>query len=1119
MERFMAGSRQVRTPLEEDTLWYKDAIIYELHVRAYHDSDGDGSGEFKGLKEKLGYLQDLGITAIWVLPFCPSPWRDDGYDISDYTNIHPSYGTLRDFHSFVKEAHRRGLRVITELVLNHTSDQHQWFQRSRRAKPGSRARNFYVWSDNPDAYKDARIIFKDFESSNWTWDPVAKAYYWHRFYSHQPDLNFESPHVRRALLETVDFWLDMGVDGLRLDAVPYLFEKEGTSCENLPETHGFLQQLRRHVDSKYSSRMLLAEANQWPEDAVAYFGNGDECHMAFHFPLMPRLFMAYRLEDRFPIIDILQLTPDIPETCQWALFLRNHDELTLEMVTDEERDYMYRVYAQDPQMRINLGIRRRLAPLLGNHRRRIELMNALMFSLPGTPVIYYGDEIGMGDNIYLGDRNGVRTPMQWNGDRNAGFSRTNPQRLFLPVIIDPEYHYEAVNVESQQNNPHSLLWWMKRLIALRKQSKAMSRGSLEMLHPENRRVLAFLREYDGERVLVVANLSRFAQPVSLDLSQCKDWVPVEMFGHIEFPPIAEQPYFMTIAPHTFYWFVLEPPRVPRISAEAPAEQESTPVLTLAAGEDWWQARGSRFLGRHLPAHLRRSRWFRGKARPMRSAEIMEVIPFGDSSRLVMVRVDYGDGEPEVYFMPLTLVPDPQAGAFVRDNPDSVLVRLQSADGPSGVLANAVHDREFCGALLDAIVRRRRMKGEGSEIAGARTRVLPRLHGPVDDYLEPRVQRAEQSNTSIIYGNRLILKLFRHVESGINPDLEIGRFLTENTSFRNLPLVAGFLEYRKGGQSMTLGVLQEFVRNQGDAWQYTLDTLGRYFENVSARGGESAAVPSPDTRHPMDLLDEALPEPAGELSHKYCQDIRLLGERTAEMHLALAGTRDQAAFTPEPFTDFYRQSLYHGMLGLAGRSCRLLQQRMTHLAGEVQEEAAKILELEPQIRNRFRWIRDRKLKAARIRHHGDYHLGQVLFTGKDFIIIDFEGEPARPLSERRIKRSPLRDVAGMIRSFHYASWAVLLGRLPGVIPVTEASSDLSLWARFWYQCVCVFFLKGYLERAGNAPFLPQTREDIKVLLDAFLLEKALYEVGYELNNRPDWVRIPMRGILDLVSTGE
>ena len=504
-------------PFSSDPLWYKDAIIYELHVRAFRDSNGDGMGDFRGLAEKLDYLQDLGVDTIWLLPFSPSPWKDDGYDIADYNDVHPAYGTVRDFQLFLREAHRRGLRVLTEVVINHTSDQHEWFQRARRSPPGSKYRDYYVWSDSPEKYKEARIIFKDFETSNWTWDPVAKAYYWHRFYSHQPDLNFDSPAVRQAVKDAAGFWFDMGVDAFRLDAIPYLYERENTNCENLPETHEFLKELRAYIDRKYPGRMLLAEANQWPDDSVAYFGDGNECHMCFHFPVMPRMFMAVRMEDRYPIIEILNQTPPIPANCQWAMFLRNHDELTLEMVTDEERDYMYRVYAHDRQARINLGIRRRLAPLLGNDRRRIELMNALLFSLPGTPVLYYGDEIGMGDNIYLGDRNGVRTPMQWSADRNAGFSNANPQRLYLPIISDPEYGSETINVESQQNNPNSLLWWTKRMIEQRKQYRAFGRGSIQFLHPDNRKVLAFVRQYENEQILVVANLSRYPQYAELDL--------------------------------------------------------------------------------------------------------------------------------------------------------------------------------------------------------------------------------------------------------------------------------------------------------------------------------------------------------------------------------------------------------------------------------------------------------------------------------------------------------------------------------------------------------------------------------------------------------------------------
>ena len=569
----------------QDGLWYRDAIIYELHVRAFHDGNSDGIGDFRGLIEKLDYLQDLGVTALWLLPFSPSPLRDDGYDTADYVGVHSDYGTVRDFRRFLDEAHRRGLRVITELVLNHTSDQHPWFQRARRAAPGSRARNFYVWSQTTEPYKDARIIFSDFEPSNWSWDPVAAAYYWHRFYAHQPDLNYDSADVQRAMLRVIDFWLEMGVDGLRLDAAPYLFERDGTTCENLPETHAFLKRLRHHIDERFPGRMLLAEANQWPDDACAYFGQGDECHMAFHFPLMPRLFMALRTEDRLPIIDIQAQTPEIPSNCQWALFLRNHDELTLEMVTEEERLYMYRFYARLSEARVNLGIRRRLAPLMSNDRRRIELMNALLFSMPGTPIVYYGDEIGMGDNIYLGDRAGVRTPMQWSGDRNAGFSRGDPQALYAPLIVDPEYHHAFTHVDAQQANRSSLLWFMKRLIAVRKRHPALGRGTLEFVHPSNHSVLAFIRRYEDERILVVANLSRFVQGVELDLRDHNGRVPVEITSQAPFWSITDQPYVLTLGPYAFYWFRLEARGA--LSVTPPAAQVETGGLpTLTTSGAW-----------------------------------------------------------------------------------------------------------------------------------------------------------------------------------------------------------------------------------------------------------------------------------------------------------------------------------------------------------------------------------------------------------------------------------------------------------------------------------------------------------------------------------------------------
>ena len=547
--------RSAFVPLGDDPLWYKDAVIYQLHVKAFADSSGDGIGDFIGLTGKLDYIASLGVTAIWLMPFYPSPLRDDGYDIADYTNVHPEYGTRRDFRAFVREAHRRGLRVITELVINHTSDQHPWFVDSRASAANPR-HDWYVWSADNQRYADARIIFRDTETSNWAWDPDIQEYYWHRFFSHQPDLNWDNPAVFRAVVRVMRFWLDLGVDGLRLDAVPYLVERDGTSCENLPETHAVLRRLRAALDEKHQGRMLLAEANQWPDDVRPYFGDGDESHMAFHFPLMPRIWIALRKEDRTPIVDIMQRTPEIPATAQWALFLRNHDELTLEMVTDTERDYMYTEYAADTRARINLGIRRRLAPLVENSRRRIELLNSLLLSMPGTPVIYYGDEIGMGDNVYLGDRNGVRTPMQWTSDRNAGFSRADAAALYSPVIVDPVYGYGAVNVEAQERTPGSLLHWMRRILRVRRDYPAFGRGTLQFLHPANTRVLAYLRQHEGVTILCVANLSRFAQYVELDLGAFNGMVPVEMIGHVRFPPIGELPYLLTFAPHGFYWFVM-----------------------------------------------------------------------------------------------------------------------------------------------------------------------------------------------------------------------------------------------------------------------------------------------------------------------------------------------------------------------------------------------------------------------------------------------------------------------------------------------------------------------------------------------------------------------------------
>ena len=1113
--------------LDGDPLWYKDAVFYEVHVRAFYDSDGDGIGDFRGLAEKLDYLRDLGVTTIWILPFYPSPLKDDGYDISSYTNVHPAYGTLSDFKMFLREAHRRGLRVVTELVLNHTSDQHPWFQRARRAPPGNHWRDFYVWSNTPEKYKEARIIFKDFEGSNWTWDPVANAYYWHRFYHHQPDLNYDNRLVRKAVIQVMNFWLGMGVDGLRLDAVPYLYEREGTHCENLPETHGLLKDIRREVDANFRSRMLLAEANQWPEDATAYFGDGDECHMAFHFPLMPRMFMAVRMEDRFPIIDILAQTPSIPENCQWALFLRNHDELTLEMVTDEERDYMYRVYAHDPQARINMGIRRRLHPLLGMDWNKIELMNGLLFSLPGTPVVYYGDEIGMGDNIFLGDRNGVRTPMQWTADRNAGFSRANPQGLYLPVIANSEYHYEVVNVESRLKNPSSHLWWLKRLITQRKRLKAFGRGTLEFLYPDNRKVLAFIRRYQDEVLLVVANLSRLTQYAELDLSAFKGMAPVEQFGHTEFPPIGAQPYFITLGPHVLYWFRLEPQRVAEIDVEAAGPEDHVPLLavpTVASElESIFQDENRRALEAVLPGFLRARRWFGGKGRSIDYAEIVDVIPVTNTlpkAYITLVQVVYTEGDPETYVLPITFAAEEAAAAVLEREPRAVIARLEAPSG-TGTLYTALAEENFAAALLDAVEKRRRFRGKEGKVLALPAREFRRVRGLEEPSLKSSIMRVEQSNTSIVYGDRLILKLFRHLQEGTNPDVEISAFLSERTSFTNFPPLAGTLVYRRGhGEPMSLGILQAFVPNQGDAWQYTLDALDQYFEQVAARATppDDLSTPAPGTP-PHALIEGSLPPLSHELVGSYMEKARLLGQRTAELHLALASESQDPSFVPEAFSVLYQRSIYQTMRNVAAQAFQLLRKNLRTLPEPVRGLGSQVLGLEGEVTKRFRCVIERKVIAMRTRIHGDYHLGQVLNTGKDFVIIDFEGEPSRSISDRRIKRSPLRDVACMLRSFHYASFMALFKQTVGGVQGAQPDdiSALEPWARRWYSWVSAAFLKSYMELVGSAAFVPRSVEDMDVLLRAYLLEKALYEVTYELNNRPDWVRIPLHAIPQLLES--
>ena len=1080
---------------ESDPLWYKDAVIYELHVKTFHDSDGDGIGDFRGLIEKLDYLQELGITAIWLLPFYPSPLKDDGYDIADYCGVNPNFGTLDDFRAFLAEAHKRGLRVITELVINHTSDQNQWFQRSRRAPAGSPERDLYVWSDSPEKYSEARIIFKDFETSNWSWDPVAKAYYWHRFYSHQPDLNFDNPAVHEAVEKVCDYWLDMGVDGLRLDAVPYLYEREGTNCENLPETHVYLKKLRAHVDEKFPGRMLLAEANQWPEDAVAYFGAGDESHMNFHFPLMPRMFMALQMEDRFPIIDILDQTPPIPENCQWAMFLRNHDELTLEMVTDEERDYMWRVYANDPTARINLGIRRRLAPLLNNSRRKIELLNTMLMSMPGTPIIYYGDEIGMGDNIYLGDRNGCRTPMQWSPDRNAGFSQANPQRLHLPVIIDPEYHYEAINVENQQKNFSSLLWWMRRVIAMRKNFKAFSRGSLEFLFPDNSKVLAFLRKIDDEVVLIVANLSRFAQSVELDLSNHAGCVPVEVFSRNAFPAIRKSPYVLTLGPHSYYWFTFQP------KYERRAERKHTvPTLTAAAELQSLLDDGARerIENEILPAYVTTRRWFGAKARTLREMRVLErssISAEANAGQLWIVEASFLDGPTENYALPVKIVSADKAKVISQSAPSAIIARFE--DG--SILFDAVWDDEFREKLFRLMLDRQPASGRNGKLVGV---ISPRI-GKIDHVPLSNVLGTEQSNSSVLYEDKFFLKLYRKLEDGVNPDVEVTRFLTERAGFDNVPAFSGAIEYRRDKSQPTIvALLQNAVAAEADAWTMTLDHVGRYYERVLARKADLQNESAPAAALIEEIVGGIYPEKA-----------KLLAQRTGELHLALASVRDDPQFAPEPFNAMAQRSVYQSMRALLKRSFDSLKKKLKDVPEHLRDEAKDVLGTEKEILAREKRLLDRKANAAKIRIHGDYHLGQVLYTGRDFIILDFEGEPARPMSERKLKRSALRDVAGMMRSFQYAAYSALWQPAMRV----EDVPFLERWADIWYREMSGIFLQKYLETAAGATFLPQDPDDLQILLEAYLLDKAVYEIGYELNNRPDWVVIPIRGIKHILKS--
>jgi maltose alpha-D-glucosyltransferase/alpha-amylase len=1095
-------------------LWFKDAVIYEAHVRAFYDSNGDGIGDFAGLTHKLPYLHDLGVTCLWLLPFYPSPLRDDGYDIADYTAINPIYGSLDDFRRFVDAAHARQIRVLTELVVNHTSDKHPWFQQARHAAKGSAERDYYVWSDNDEKYAGTRVIFTDTERSNWTFDPVAGQYYWHRFFAHQPDLNLDNPDVLRSILDVMRFWLDLGVDALRLDAIPYLIEREGTINENLPETHDILKQIRRELDKQYTGRVLLAEANQWPSDVRAYFGDGDECHMAFHFPLMPRMFMAVRQEERHPIVEILNQTPEIPANCQWAIFLRNHDELTLEMVTDEERDYMYAQYAADPQMRVNVGIRRRLAPLMENSRPRIELMNSLLFSMPGTPIIYYGDEIGMGDNVYLGDRNGVRTPMQWSSDRNAGFSRADPARLYAPVIMDSVYGYEAINTESQERSPFSLLQWMKRMIALRTQHPVFGRGTLQFIQTWNRKVLVYVRRDEQDIVVCVANLSRAVQPVEVPLGEFAGLTPVELLGQTEFPRIGDQPYFLTLAPYGFYWFQLREVVVPITARRAPVPDDHAALPALFVGVVWDSVLdgGLRSIVERqaLVPFFERQRWFGGKARPLAAARFVDWMSLRRGAHpafFTIVEAEFRDGGHERYVLPLAMSSGREAAAIEHERGTAVLARITGAR--KGIIHDGLLDEGTCQILLEAVRDRQDLAMKHGSLQAARDDIAD---WGADGELTPIVRSApDQSNTSLLFGKRIFMKIFRRIEPGLNPDLEIGEFLAARRYARVPPLMGSLSYLRDADEPAAVAMLQAYVFNQGNAWQVTIEELGRYFERTLAL---PAPAVSQAKAHAWAYGASDGPPPAiAEAIGTYLMMAEVLGRRTGELHVRLAdASPGDAAFGQEPLT--------------AGDVRTMTQSMRAHVAEQLDRLAASLDRMDERRRalaTRVLSRRDGLVRqladservrggGGRIRCHGDYHLGQVIVTEGDVMILDFEGEPTRPLPARRAKSSPLRDVAGMLRSFSYAA-------LTGVGAATATRHDdlerLAPWADAWETWVSAAYLRAYLAATKGAACLPARTADLQTLLQLFMLDKALYELGDELSNRPEWAHIPLAGLLKAI----
>jgi maltose alpha-D-glucosyltransferase/alpha-amylase len=1093
----------------DDPLWYKDAVIYQVHVKSYFDSNDDGIGDFPGLIAKLDYIASLGVNTIWLLPFYPSPRRDDGYDIADYRGVHTDYGTMADAKKFIAEAHARGLRVITELVINHTSDQHPWFQRARLAKKGSKARDFYVWSDSDEKYDGTRVIFIDTEKSNWTWDPVAGQFFWHRFYSHQPDLNFDNPQVMKAVLEVMRYWLDMGIDGLRLDAIPYLIERDGTNNENLPETHHVLKQIRAEIDANYPDRMLLAEANQWPEDTQQYFGDrkgkdGDECHMAFHFPLMPRMYMAVAQEDRFPITDILRQTPEIPENCQWAIFLRNHDELTLEMVTDRERDYLWNYYAADRRARINLGIRRRLAPLLERDRRRVELLNSMLLSMPGTPTLYYGDEIGMGDNIYLGDRDGVRTPMQWSIDRNGGFSRANPASLVLPPIMDPLYGYQSVNVESQDHDPHSLLNWTRRMLSVRSQQKAFGRGSLKMLSPSNRRILAYIREYTGpdgktELILCVANVSAAAQAAELDLSQYTGTVPVEMLGGSAFPPIGQLNYLLTLPPYGFYWFQLAAEnQMPSWHVEPAQSLPDFPTLVLKERleELLEQPLRQTMEQTSLAMYLPKRRWFAGKGTAIDQVNIAYAVRFGSAERPVLlseIEVSAG-GEVVRYQLPFGFVAEDD---LISALPQQLALARVRRGRQVGLITDAFTLEPFIRAVVHGMQEQTVLPTSDGELQFQSTSQLPPLG--LNDESEVRYLSAEQSNSSVVVGSSLVLKMIRRVSAGVHPELEMGAYLTEAGYAHISPLLGAVVRVDSEGQSNLLMIAQGYLSNQGDAWEWTQNNLERAVRDEMAHGRSDLE------KHGNALLE--LKDFAG-----------LLGQRLGEMHEVLSADTDNPDFKTEVTSVKDSQASGKSVAAQVERALQLLEQHRETLEPADQQLVTDLLSKRKQVLAHVQNLAKGSVGGLRIRVHGDLHLGQMLVVKGDAYLIDFEGEPARPLQERRAKYSPFKDVSGVLRSFDYAA-AMALRNVQSADTSEEANSARKKVANAYLQQARTAFLKAYTKATKGIAHAWKDTKGAEAALALFTLEKAAYEVAYEAENRPTWLSVPLQGLRGLLNLSD